>query len=229
MISPSPRSGEKEFYLQHFRRRAIVIHAGSCEWLEQITGVLDQLVANETLVVVSLPGDCGRDDPVTVREADLRGAAASLIELSTRLLDRGIAHAAGPAKLGAARRIGFSCRLALRLRAHKLVVVDSRGGLRDGSGVRSFVTAAQLGEGREGDHDGWTPAELAEVRDAAEAGVESVNLAAPAELGAELFTYEGAGTLVTAGEYASVEPLGVDDFPEALALLERGEGEGFLL
>jgi amino-acid N-acetyltransferase len=61
------------------------------------------------------------------------------------------------------------------------------------------------------------------------AGLGSVNMVDAASLETELFTYEGAGTLLTAQDYCHVDTLGLDDFHEAARLLARGEREGYLL
>jgi amino-acid N-acetyltransferase len=223
-------SAEKDFYLRHFRHRTIVVHLADDDVLDDVRPVLDELVANRTLVVVSLSRSAAGCDPVAVR-ADPNPEGAGLVDLSAQLLATGIAYAGGPSGVGSARRLGFACRLAARLRAHKIAVVDPRGGLRREGRVCSFVeasTLSALGSSRAGARS-WSRSELEQIRAAIVSGVESVNLTAADDLGAEMFTYQGAGTLVTAGDYARVEKLGVDDFPEALALLLRGERESFLL
>jgi len=227
----APRaSAEKDFYLRHFRHRTIVVHLAEDDLLEGVRAVLDELVGNQTLVVVSLSRSAAGCDPVAVR-ADASPEGAGLVDLSARLLADGIGYAGGPSGVGPARRLGFACKLAVRLGAHKIAVVDSRGGLRRGGQVCSFLeasTLSRLGSVRAGARS-WGRSELEQIGQAISGGVESVNLSAAEDLGAELFTYEGAGTLVTTGEYTSVEKLGVDDFPEGLALLLRGERESFLL
>jgi amino-acid N-acetyltransferase len=154
-----------------------------------------------------------------------------LVELGSRLLESGEAWVRKPSRLQGVRALDFSCRLAVRLGIHKLVVVDPRGGLTGPQGVRSFIDAplalrlahsgAELG--------GWRAGEIERIVEAVKAGVESVNLVAAEALEAELFTYEGAGTLVTADDYCRVAPLRVDDFAHAHDLLDRGERDGFLL
>jgi len=69
---------------------------------------------------------------------------------------------------------------------------------------------------------------LVAVHGALEGGVEAVNLCAPEEVAEELFTYEGSGTLFTAGDYCHVDRLALDDYAQAERLLERGTREGFL-
>jgi len=227
--SSTPQPSEKEFYLRHFRHRSIVLHVGAGASVADVADVADELVANKTLVVVvarRLPA--GRAATPVARD-QLDEAGPGPVALSGALLTEGVAFVRGPAT--AARCLDFSCRLAVRIGAHKLVLVDPRGGLGGRSGTRSFVKVASMARAyRDGDRSsGWKANELGLLRDAIDAGVESVNLTTAASLAAELFSYEGAGTLVTAGDYATVERLRVDDFAQALALLSRGEREGFLL
>jgi amino-acid N-acetyltransferase len=99
------------------------------------------------------------------------------------------------------------------------------------AGTRSFINAdslARLARKRRRP-SGWTRGELLELRATVLSGVDTINLTTAETLDAELFSYEGAGTLLTAREYCSVEPLRLDDFSQALTLLDRGEREGFLL
>ena len=121
-------SAEKEFYLQHFRRRTIVVHLAADDVLARVRPILDQLVANRTLVIVSLSRGAAGCDPVPVRDDD-NSEGSGLITLTARLLADGIAFAGAPSAARSARRLGFACRLASRLSAHKIVVVDHRGGV----------------------------------------------------------------------------------------------------
>jgi len=124
--------------------------------------------------------------------------------------------------------------LAVALRIPKLVLLDRRGGLLGPEPTRlSFVdenvleTLLRHGEAEWsglGDRRGL----LVAVQDALEGGVEAVNLCAPEEVAEELFTYEGSGTLFTAGDYCQVDRLALDDYAQAERLLERGTREGFL-
>ena len=124
--------------------------------------------------------------------------------------------------------------LAVALRIPKLVLLDRRGGLLGPEPTRlSFVdenvleTLLRHGEAEWsglGDRRGM----LVAVQGALEGGVEAVNLCAPEEVAEELFTYEGSGTLFTAGDYCHVDRLALDDYGQAERLLERGTREGFL-
>src|SRR5207244_10883364 len=116
---------------------------------------------------------------------------------------------------------GPASALATALRIPKLVLVDPEGGLLAGQLRRlSFVDAHVLDTLlRDGEAEwsglGDRRAVLVAVRDALQGGVESVNLCTPAGIAEELFTYEGAGTLFTRGDYCGVAPLGLAAFPQA--------------
>ena len=113
----------------------------------------------------------------------------------------------------------LSCtqRLAIRLKVHKLVILDAAGGLTAGKRQFSFMHGAVLNELlREGEAE-WTGLGgrrplLDAIRTALEGGVASVSVCTPSGLARELFTYAGCGTLFTLTDYCRVEPLGLDDF-----------------
>ena len=124
--------------------------------------------------------------------------------------------------------------LAVALRIPKLVLLDRYGGLLGPEPTRlSFVdegvleTLLRRGEA-EWSGLGERRGLLVAVHAALEGGVEAVNLCTPEEIAVELFTYEGAGTLFTAGDYCHVDRLALDDYAQAERLLERGTREGFL-
>ncbi len=225
----APQPSEKEFYLRHFRHRSILFHIAAASDCAHVRPVLTELVANQTMVIaVATSARAGGSATLSLGMADLRKLGPGLVELSAKLLRTGAVWVQPKvAKVG----LRFSAELALRLGAHKMVVVDARGGLRHGEAVQSFAKVSSLVRvhGRGEPVSGWTAAELTLLRRAIQNGVESINLTSGIGLAAELFSYEGSGTLLTAGEYATVEALRIDDFPQALELLRRGEQEGFLL
>jgi N-acetylglutamate synthase-like GNAT family acetyltransferase len=208
----------------------MVLHVSEPYTEHDVRDVVDELVENGTLVIlVARHFSHGRGVRVRIREIEV--PAAGLFAVSAALMAEGCARVRQPGGR-AGSRLRFSCRLASKLGVHKLVVVDGRGGIRTGDDeVKSFVTADALGRlARKGtNHSGWTRGELRELRATVIAGVDTVNLTAAEALDAELFSYSGAGTLLTASEYCRVEPLRLDDFTQALTLLDRGEREGFLL
>jgi amino-acid N-acetyltransferase len=129
--------------------------------------------------------------------------------------------------------VTYAQRIAVSLRVYKLVFLDAVGGLVAENKRVSFLNGPVLQEllrPGEAEWDGlgeWRPL-LAAIHLALEGGVTSVSLCRFAELGRELFTYEGCGTLFTLTDYCHVEKLGIDDFHEIEKLLERGEREGYL-
>lgn len=126
----------------------------------------------------------------------------------------------------------YAAALAAQLKVHKLVLVDPEGGVGPGS-VLSFLDEAMLatllaaGEAEWAGLGSRRPL-IQAIRDGLVAGIPSINLCSLPGLAAELYTYEGSGTLFTLEDYCRVERLGIDDFHEVERLLERGQREGFL-
>lgn len=124
-------------------------------------------------------------------------------------------------------------RLAVRLKAYKLVLLDLAGGITTSGSQLSFMNGPVLHELlRQGEAEwaglGARRPVLEAVCVALEGGVASVTLCPLSGLARELFTYEGCGTLFTLTDYCSVERLGIDDFYEVEKLMQRGEREGYL-
>jgi len=116
---------------------------------------------------------------------------------------------------------------------HKLVLLDSRGGLLERGSRRplSFLDETTLDGLLSGTSGGTAEARrdlLTRIERALAAGVGSVNLCRVEGLADELFSYEGSGTYFSRGEYWHVGRLRIDDFPEAEQLIERGQREGLL-
>ncbi len=146
----------------------------------------------------------------------------------------------GPLFVGVATdRVGVGVHdlaqhVAARLRVHKLVLIESRGGLsgEDGKPL-SFMDENLLTTLLSAGQAEWAGladrrATLDAVRSALVGGVRSVNLCTLDGVSRELFTYEGSGTLFTLADYCTVERLGIDDFEEVERLIERGQREGLL-
>ncbi len=137
--------------------------------------------------------------------------------------------------VGPERLVDFAQRLGARLRVHKLVVVDSDGGVQppDAPSILSFMDESVMeallrrGEAESAGLGARRPL-LAAIREALLAGITSVNLAPLDGVARELFTYEGSGTLFTREDYCRVAPLTLDDYHEVEKLLERGQSEGYL-
>ncbi len=125
-------------------------------------------------------------------------------------------------------------QVGARLRVHKLVLVESTGGLsgEDGKPL-SFMDENLLATLLSAGQAEWAGladrrATLDAVRSALVGGVRSVNLCTLSGVSRELFTYDGAGTLFTLADYCTVQRLGIDDFEEVERLIERGQREGLL-
>lgn len=220
----------KEFYLRLFRDRSIVVHVASPYSPSDVEDVVDTLVANRTMVAVIATGSAAHRAKAISARSGQAAREQVLLEATEELLERGVARIALPRRLTGSRALGFSAAIATGLCAHKLVVVDRRGGMHTAKGPRSFVNRAaaqRLLAG--GGLQKWRGCDLRPLIAALGGGVESINLTTAESLEAELFSYEGAGTLLTQGDYCRVSRLRIDDFSQALGLLDRGEREGFLL
>jgi len=223
---------ERQFYLKDFRNRAILFHVEDARDLERhAKSVLDDLSANPTLVVVAARRFPRKRRALRIARRDFDRSPAALVPLSERLMSDHRANVYWPRGLTGARALAYSRQLAARLGIGKMVVVDERGGLDAGAGTRSFVHAAALARVCRAEEDcgDWGLAELQQILAAVRSGITAVNLTTAEGVAAELFTYQGAGTLVTAQEYCTVDRLDVEHFHEAERLLSRGEREGFLL
>jgi N-acetylglutamate synthase-like GNAT family acetyltransferase len=133
------------------------------------------------------------------------------------------------------RALDAACVIAARLRAHKLVTIESAGGLVDDAHQLpfSFLDLERLRVlllAGEAEFQGLSGRRhtLGKLAAALSSGVGSVNLCDVDGLARELFTYEGSGTLLTRGDYCVVERLAVEDFHEVERLIERGQKEGLL-
>jgi amino-acid N-acetyltransferase len=125
---------------------------------------------------------------------------------------------------GVAETAGF---LAAGLRASKVVLTDPGGGW--GDPPRSFADLEVLRLGLLGE---LTRRGIGNLLPAAEAalrgGAYSVNLCRAEDLELELFTFDGAGTLLTLGGYVRLAKLRVDDLRAVEALVAQGVADGVL-
>jgi len=118
-------------------------------------------------------------------------------------------------------------RLAVAVRARKLVLTDEHGGW--GRPPRSFADIethadafrTQLVDRQDG-------AVVGALQAALDGGVINVNLCRPEDLDRELFTFDGAGTLFTSGSYVALDQLRVDDLPAVERLVAQGTADGLL-
>lgn len=124
--------------------------------------------------------------------------------------------------------------IAVRLRVHKLVLVEPEGGVVGADSHQlSFLDETMLTALLRAGQAEWAGlaarrSTFDAVRAALLGGVSSVNLCSLAGTARELFTYEGSGTLFTLADYCRIERIGIDDFEEVERLIERGQREGVL-
>jgi N-acetylglutamate synthase-like GNAT family acetyltransferase len=222
---------EKQFYLQSFRHRSFVVHVAHPFMARDVRSLVDELIDNQTVVVTIASKIPKKLAPLPLALPPKEGLDDQLVELGSRLLSEGSAWVRKPVTARGVRALEFSCRLAVRLGVHKLVVVDPRGGLHSETVHRSFIDASLALRLAHSDvaMGGWRVREIERLVDAVRSGVEAVNLTTADEAENELFTYEGSGTLLTADDYCRIAQLRADDFAQAFVLLDRGEREGFLL
>jgi len=251
---------EKDFYLDEFRGRTLVLAADrgalqAATARRRLRAVVGELTAHGSRVLVvvgeatttrgrsprrwlGLPlvrirrpagvaASRRRGDTVTWRDDDHETSLVDVwdvirVRASCVVLCSGVA-------------LGPACRIAERLRVHKLVLLDPAGGLKEPHGRRilSFLDQATLDvllEVGEAEFHGLSHrrAMLGEIDRVLEAGVGSVNLCKVDGLSRELFTYEGSGTLFTRDDYCRIDRLAIDDFHEVERLVARGQREGLL-
>jgi N-acetylglutamate synthase-like GNAT family acetyltransferase len=224
---------EKGFYLDEFRGRTLAI-AARAEHLRAPAGLqatLEELEANRTRVVlISTEPEALEsllDTPVLqARAADERGGTleTAVWRAMCEVPRAGLA-------VEASRPFPAACReIAVSLGISKLIWVDPAGGLLRGDGSRlSFVDLEELRALIRSGGDGRGRAGLlGELEATLEAGVPSINLCALEGVGDELFSYAGAGTLLTRERYVRVRRLGLDDYDAADDLIARGVAEGYL-
>lgn len=247
---------EKDFYLDEFHEKSLLFAIRSVELAseEDLTAALEvvrTLLTNETMVLLLIETPTEEAQQKRLRpwlKQILRLAktpAATLTSLQDINSDEDLlihiwaALRDGPLFVGLCPAdtevslVTYAQRIAVSLRVYKLVFLDASGGLVTAHKRVSFLNGPVLQELLRPGEAEW--AGLGERRPLLEAihfalagGVTSVSLCRFAELGRELFTYEGCGTLFTLTDYCHVEKLGIDDFHEVEKLLQRGEREGHL-
>jgi len=198
--APAP-DPERSYYLSSFRGKVLVLGAGVPEAAGECRSVAADLVAAGVAVVVVVPG------------ADETPVGPDTLVRIWESLARGSAEVARRDPLDAAAAVACGGRVHKLVLVAPDVVVQGSGGDR-----RSFVDVGRSG----------LPARLQHLARPLYEGVDGVNLVPPGSLATELFTYEGAGTLLTKGEYGEVRRLGFDDYEAVLGLLHRGAELGYL-
>lgn len=235
------RAAERDFFLDEFRHRTLLIAVGALTAADgpdmtELRSTVAMLRDNGSRILLiaagSGPGGAHAvaaalgvtcTDDLTLRGPD---ALDHFAELWMRLTDHGVvvvdAATVEPEVDPQRVHLMVAAELATALRADKLVLTDPLGGW--GSPVRSFIHQSAGVD----IHDGTRPEVAAAVQAALDGDVATVNLCRLDELQAELFTFDGVGTLFTRDAYLRVSPLTIDDLPMVEELVSRGVAEGFL-
>ena len=109
--SELPPPGEKQFYLQAFRGRAILFHLADPGPQKAVQAVVEQLVANRSMVVVV--SDAARA-AVGPGRRDLAEGSPVLARLAARLVESRLVRVKRP-RTAAVKSLAFSLQLASRL------------------------------------------------------------------------------------------------------------------
>ena len=226
---PEITEAEHSFFVEEFRGVTIVIGLPvlTREAIDGLARTVSGYAAGDTrfvLVVRDLDAAAplaGTIAAGSVVPAPQRWDADALAELWIATTDARVLVVVADATADAAARI------AAGLGASKLVLTDPGGGW--GDPPRSF---AELRRHRRGLERALANRETPGLLDAADlalrGGAFSVNLCRPEDVELELFTFDGAGTLITLGGYLSVSDLRVDDFAAVEDLVARGVHSGIL-
>lgn len=197
----APDDPERDFYLASLAGQVVVLAAVDPAGADECRGVAADLARAGAQVVVVVAGE---GDP----EAGPRSIVATWHGLGE-----------GPVTIESSDVAATAAGISAAARAHKLVVVDAGLVVRGPDGARrSFVDVARAG----------LPASLQAVARPLYQGVDGINLVGAGDVARELFTYDGAGTLVTVGDYGEVRPLGFADYAAVADLLRRGADLGYL-
>jgi amino-acid N-acetyltransferase len=227
-------ASERAFYVDEFAGETLVAAIGDpsattraavqraarslAEGRGRLLLVVDRTVADEVATGAILPAE-----PVVLDAPEGELDGAWLAELWLAITDRReVVIGAGS---GEGATVG--ARLAVALRARKLVLTDDRGGW--GRPPRSFAdieTHADAFRTQLADRQGG--AVVAALQAALDGGVVNVNLCRPEDIDRELFTFDGAGTLFTSGSYVALSQLRVDDLPAVERLVAQGTADGLL-
>lgn len=218
---PGAEDVERQFYLDHFRGRSLVLAQPHAVDAAGVREVVDALTAAGARVVRVHTGDglavrqpVGPSAPRTaVGEADPTDVAAWWPVLRRT---GAVSLAAGQAD----QVWGVAAAVAAQVRAFKLVLLD-QAAPSAGDAPPPYVVL-----------EGAAPADPLTRRlawAALDAGVGSVNVCRAGDVAAELLTYRGAGVLYTREQYCRVGRLGLDDFDSAMQMVQQGVADGYLL
>ncbi|MCC5951034.1 MAG: GNAT family N-acetyltransferase [Acidimicrobiia bacterium] len=216
----SASAAEKQFYLRELRGRTVLIALDGDP--RPARPVLTELLIDQVRLIVVTPPSDDRAVLPGLPRLPLDGAGPlrreQLTDLWTQLRT---AHAV-VVTTGADAVCAVADHLATALRPSKVVLAYD--GLTT-AGLGSFLHPS-----------GTLPADLSppvrrrvqQALDIVEQAALTVNLCDIDRVADELFTYEGAGTLLSRHRYLDVAPLAVDQWAEVEALLDDGVHEGYL-
>jgi amino-acid N-acetyltransferase len=225
---------ERAFYVEEFAGTTIVValHDPDDETVAGARRTAQALSTGGSRLVLVVGGPDGTLERMAARfdgtpqRAGLEPGGSDerwLADLWLTLTDAGVVLVSAPAGAEA----HAAARLAVDLRAQKLVLTDPAGGW--GRPPRSFadvVTHAEAYRSQLAERQGG--AVVAAIDLALAGGVTNVNLCRGVDLDRELFTFDGAGTLFTSGGYVELGDLRVDDLPAVERLVAQGIAEGLL-
>lgn len=208
---------EKSLYLEALRQRCVLFMVCAPASADaMIAPVLDELAANTTRTILVHAGPRQRfargSLPAGERPAEVYRElrASGRVEVCCSAVEEVVDN---------------STALTIALGIKKLVVVLPSWP----EGAPSFLSSRKLELPGDDGPTSWLDEGLAtRLIEAAAAGVEAINLCSAQQLYDELFTYQGAGTLISPRVHASVRPLGIDDLDRAYDLIRRGTDEGYL-
>lgn len=223
---------ERAFFVEEFRGITIVVSLP--QLTEEAVDAVARAVAGfgpgdtRIVLVVDEQDDADRVSAALPRPAAVVGSPtvwedSGMAGLWVTVADRHLVIVVASPD-GVAETAGF---LAAGLRASKVVLTDPGGGW--GDPPRSF---AELELYRRELLTELTGRGIGNLLPAAESalrgGAFSVNLCRAEDLERELFTFDGAGTLITLGGYVALAELRVDDLPAVEALVAQGVADGVL-
>lgn len=227
---------ERSFFVAEFRGATIVVSLPVApeEGIAALVRSVDGFAPGDTRFVAVVPDravagqivDAAAEHGISVAvlSSPVVWHDAALARLWMTTADERFVVVVASAADAVAETAGF---VSARLRATKMVLTDPGGGW--GSPPRSFVELSrhqrELGNAlRDRGAGGLLPAAMTALR----GGAASVNLCRPEDVEIELFTFDGAGSVLTLGGYIELTDLRVDDLPAVEALVSQGVSEGIL-
>lgn len=227
---------ERAFFVAEFRGTTIVVSlpVATDDGVAALVRSIDGFAPGDTRFVAVVPdraaaaqiADAAAESgiAVAVLSSPVVWHDGALARLWMTTADERVVVVVAPSSDAVAETAGF---VSARLRATKMVMTDRGGGW--GSPPRSFVELAHhqqaLGQDlRKRGSASLLPAAMTALR----GGAASVNLCRPEEIEIELFTFDGAGSVLTLGGYIELTDLRVDDLPAVEELVAQGVADGIL-